>query len=71
MKMITALEALANSTNALDIFGNALMIGDKRISAAETRIARAGTRRLDTTPSLLSCGDGESTASWYKWRPAE
>ena len=52
MNRNTALDADENSTNALETCGNALMTGESMISAAETRIARAGTLCEETTPTF-------------------
>ena len=48
MNRNTAELADENSTNAPDTPGMALTIGDSSISAADTRMARAGTLRSDT-----------------------
>ena len=71
MNRNTAELADENSTNAPEMPGMALTIGDSRISAADTRMARAGTLRSDTLPSLFSIGFGDTSDSWYRWRPAE
>ena len=63
MKITTALAADENSTNALEMPGSALMIGDNRIIQPDTTIAFAGTLRSDTSAKRDIAGESESCAS--------
>ena len=63
MKITTALAAEANSTNAPEIPGIALMIGENRIMQPEATIAFAGTLWSETSAKRAIAGDSESEAS--------